>query len=294
MEAGADIVQGGDNRCRSGNNINTGGSDNKGCQQKNGHVDGQEAKDGNHNFRGYFDLAYFDGVDGARVDKITQLQPGKFEKKENAHNFNAAAGGTGTAPDKHERHKQDFANRRPLVKICSAESSGGKNGYDLKESCPDIFNEGVKRIIIEICGEDGKNGKYGDTKIKAEFLTIPVGGKTAVYNALVMQGKVDAGQEHEHYDNRFNIYRIEIPDTGGMGGETTGGKGCKGMAQGIEKIYTAENKQQNFDKGEQQIYAPKDSGRILDSRGQAIFGRAGHFSLKKLHAAHAKQGKDGQ
>src|SRR5210317_1292671 len=109
-----------------------------------------------------------------------------------------------------------------------------------------------------------------------------------------MQGKVDASHKHEKYYYRFDIYRIKKTNTRGMSRKAASCKGSKRMADSVKKADPAKYQEEYLRDREQDINRPEYSGSILNPGCQSVFGRPGHLSLKKLHAADTEQRQNSQ
>ena len=126
---------------------------------------------------------------------------------------------------------------------------------------------------------------------KAALGIAPESQRTTAHH-LVVQGKVDAGQDHEDDDDRVDVNTVVVGNRSVAGGESAGGHGGKGVAECIIQAHAAQQQQHDLRQRHESVDLPEDHGRVADARFEFVRHRGGNLGLVKLHAADAQKRQD--
>ena len=109
--------------------------------------------------------------------------PDQLQKNQNPDHFNAAAGGGGTAADKHQKDQNHLTEGRPQIKIIRRKTGGSDNGRSLENRIAQgLSDAAVKSAKKKVCrDEDG--GSADNKDIKAEF-RIPENGRKTIFSDI--------------------------------------------------------------------------------------------------------------
>jgi hypothetical protein len=135
-----------------------------------------------------------------------------LEAEHDAQALHAAAGGTGRRTHKHAQEDDDLRHGRPHFIISRRVTGGGHDGDHLEGGeAQRLSGIRVDRAINIEPDHEGQDQAHG--QVKPAFRIFPEGQRPA-FQQLVVQGEIDAGQQHEHGNDHIDVDTVEVGHRG--------------------------------------------------------------------------------
>ena len=256
------------------------------------HIGCEEGEEGLLAVVGDYIAVDADRQHGSGVQDATELVAQHLPQHDDAHTFEAATRGAGTATNEHADGEDDPCEVWPLAGIVVEDTGGGEERDDLEQAGTEGGGKGIVAATHDDEHDEQRAHKDdGDVEPK---LGVP----EELYQPALEQGDIEeceagAAEEHEEDGRVVDGGAMEVAGAGVVRGEATGGRDCHGVVDAVETAHAFEVEAEGADGGEQRIDAPDPMALGAEARVHLDAHRPCGLGREDFHATTHHRGDDG-